>query len=394
MRTQEYKDYDKPTGYCIHCNTERPKNMFSPSHLYKTGNGSCKICDWIKKKKGIPIYGTFSEKEMYIIISSLFLNKVTIVNDLADEMNKNVDDIIRAIQFLKIGNKEFIYRYHCEYCGKEGFVNPQKYFLNKYFYCSRECYWRDKPSKAPKGEDCFNYNQVIVNCSNCNKEFSVIKSRTERTNRFGETNIFCSSKCYWEFISKSYCGDRHVHFKHTDDSKERMRIAVASRLNSMDRLDTEIQLTTNAILQELNIKYQREYAIEFYSIDNYLLDYNLMIEVQGDYWHCNPLIFNADKYLMNQKQYEGIHRDKLKHSYIKNHCNVEILYLWETDIEKRLDVCQALILLYVNNNGVLSNYHSFNYDLVNDELKLREDLIIPYQNMPCNEYKHLVKNPA
>ena len=394
MRTQEYKDYHKATGFCKQCNAERPKEMFSPSLLLKDGTGRCKICDWIKKHNGIPIYGSFTEDEMYKIICFLFLNEETIVNDLASEMNKNVDDVIRTIQFLKIGNKKFSYRFNCKCCGKEGYVNPQKYFDNDNLYCSTECYWKDKPNTVPKGKDSIHYNQVVVNCSNCGKEFSVIKSRTERTNRFGENNIFCTHECYAEFISKSYFGDRHIHFKHTKESLERMRIAVATRLNSMNRLDTKIQLTINDILNVLNINYQREYNIEYYSIDNYLIDYNLMIEIQGDYWHCNPLRYNENKYLMNQKQYEGIHRDKLKHSYIKNRCNVEILYLWESDIERRPDVCQALILLYVNNNGILFNYHSFNYELINGELKLKEDLIIPYQDIPCENYKYLVKNPA
>ena len=393
MRTQEYKDYHKATGFCKYCNVERPKEMFSPGLLLKDGTGRCKICDWIKKHNGIPIYDSFTEDEMYKIICSLFLNDETIVNDLASEMNKNVDDIIRAIQFLKIGNKKFSYRFNCKCCGREGYVNPQKYFDNDNLYCSTECYWKDKPNTLHNDNKRY-YEKTNAYCTNCKKPIWVSPSKSKRMNSFSDNHTFCSYKCYWEFRSKYYRGDKHFNVEVTDETKIKIRKALVKRLNGFDRLNTKIQSIVNNMLDFLDIKYQREYAIEFYSIDNYLLDYNLMIEVQGDYWHCSPLLFNSEKYLMNQKQYDGIHRDKIKHSYIKNHCNVEILYLWETDIEKRPDLCQALILLYVNNNGILSNYHSFNYDLINGELKLKENLIIPYQDIPCNEYKHLIKSPA
>ena len=394
MKAQEYKDYNKVTGYCNYCNIERPKEMFSPSLLLKDGTGRCKICDWIKRHNGIPIYKDFTEDEMYHIIETLFINDTTIINDLADEMNKDVLDIIMAIRFTEIGNKKFLYRYNCEYCGKVCYTNPRTFLDRKNLYCSHECYAKDKPNKVGYGENNICYNRVIKYCNNCGKELRLVPFRANQKNMFGESHSFCSQQCYWEFRSKYYRGDKLIRREITEETRERMRCAVAKKLCKLDRLDTKIQKITNDILDNLDIKYVREHNIVYYSIDNYLSDYNLMIEVQGDYWHCNPLIFNANKYLMNQKQYEGIHRDKIKHSYIKNHCNVEILYLWESDIEKRPDVCQALILLYVNNNGILSNYHSFNYDLVNGELKLKENLIIPYQDIPCNEYKYLLKNPA
>ena len=111
----------------------------------------------------------------------------------------------------------------------------------------------------------------------------------------------------------------------------------------------------------------------------------------GDYWHANPTRFNRDKYLLNEKQLDGIHRDKLKQSYILNHYNVRILYLWEDDILKRPQIGEKLILKYINSYGILDNYHSFNYEIVNGELKMKDTIIIPYQNQNINEYKNLLK---
>jgi hypothetical protein len=70
------------------------------------------------------------------------------------------------------------------------------------------------------------------------------------------------------------------------------------------------------------------------------------------------------------------------------------LYLWETDINKNPKLCEKLILQYINNNGFLENYHSFNWELKDDKLFLCKDLIIPYQNMKTDEYKFLLKQKA
>ena len=137
----------------------------------------------------------------------------------------------------------------------------------------------------------------------------------------------------------------------------------------------------------MNVKFEREYSVEYYAIDNYLVENNLMIEVQGDYWHSNP---NKFKNKITEQQFNGIRKDKAKHSYIKNNYNIEVLYLWEYDILNNIDVCEKLIALYIETNGILENYHSFNYYLNEKrELCLRSTLVTPYQDMDVSIYRHL-----
>lgn len=40
---------------------------------------------------------------------------------------------------------------------------------------------------------------------------------------------------------------------------------------------------------------------------------------------------------------------------------------------------ESLILRYIENNGILSDYNSFNWSYVDGELKLNENIIMPYQ---------------
>ena len=143
--------------------------------------------------------------------------------------------------------------------------------------------------------------------------------------------------------------------------------------------NTKPQQIINAILDNLKISYINEKGFEFYAVDNYLDELNLIIEVMGDFWHCNPLKYSSPNgYDIHKKR---VSRDKAKHSYFKNNYNIEILYLWENDIYNNFEICAKLIMLYVKNNGILENYHSFNYRIEDDRLVLNENIILSYQDM-------------
>ena len=113
-----------------------------------------------------------------------------------------------------------------------------------------------------------------------------------------------------------------------------------------------------------------------------------MIEVQGDFWHCDNRNFKEIKYLI---QAENIKNDKSKKTYIYNKYNINILYLWEEDIENNLELCKQLILEYINNKGILSNYHSFNYNIIsNNKLCINKDIMIPYMEYDIKELNKII----
>ena len=140
----------------------------------------------------------------------------------------------------------------------------------------------------------------------------------------------------------------------------------------------------------MNIRYEREKRFDFYSCDNYLPDCNLIIEVMGDYWHANPNIYNDLGRKLNRVQRRTILKDKQKKSYIKRTERISILYLWESDIKKEPRKCEKLISEYIKGLP-LSDYHSFNYELLDENLVLSDNIITPYQCMSSIQYKHLLK---
>ena len=310
------------------------------------------------------------------------------LNDLQDEYpNKSILEINDILISNGIDNKMIKIKENCRVCGCEVITTPGTYRKQKTFACDK--HMRHKPS----GKDSVFYNRIQTTCSCCGKEIEITPFEFNKTNSFGDSHHFCSQECYWNFRSEYYCGDKGSMYQHkyTDEQKDNLSRGVAKRFKNTNLTDTKIQLTTNQMLNDLRVIYEREYTIDYYSCDNFLTEYNLIIEVMGDYWHGNPTRYNENHYLMNQIQARTILKDKQKRGYIKNHYNYPILNLWETDIQKEPDKCIALISMFVLNNGKLDNYHSFNYSYENDTIQLNENLIIPYQEMHSSDYAHLIK---
>jgi very-short-patch-repair endonuclease len=66
--------------------------------------------------------------------------------------------------------------------------------------------------------------------------------------------------------------------------------------------------------------------------DFYLPTKKIIIEVDGDYYHCNPNSkFSIPKYEM---QFKNISNDKRKNTWCKNH-NIKLLRYWEKDVNER-----------------------------------------------------------
>lgn len=391
MKKETFEKSNLNQVTCKQCDRLLDISRFAPNRIRKDNTGLCRTCEWFKNHKDLKIKN-ITEEQLFFIVDKIINQKTTIINEISSYISINIKDTIDIIQQLKIGNKHYVVKVECGTCHKPLYKHPSVYLKNKNFYCSKECYWEDKTNKLEKGKSSPFYNRIETKCTNCGKSIDVTPYDYNKTNSFGDNHNFCSQSCYWEYRGKYYIGEKHTQVEFTEEMRDKLRRARMKSLQSQDRLDTKIQLKVNQMLENNYIEYIREYNVEYYSIDNYLPQYNLMIEVMGDYWHGNPTKYNNKRYQINQKQYDGINRDKIKHSYVKNHYNVDILYLWEYDINHNEKLCEKLILEYIDKNGKLENYNSFNYSIVNNQLYINNHIIKSYQEMPCSEYKNLLKN--
>lgn len=304
-------------------------------------------------------------------------NGVIFVNDLTSNHTRNsYIDIVNDLHNMNINNQKIKIKAYCKECSRELIIKPSQYKKQKQFLCEEHIRHRSRGADSPF------YNRIEVNCTNCGQLYPVTPYDYKRTNRFGDNHNFCCQKCYWEYRSRYYVNDKHSMFgsRQSDESKENQR-QVALRMIANGELPqtmTKPHKTINDLLLLHNIKVENEHLEKYHSIDIYLPDYNLMIEIMGDYWHANPIKYDINNLTKQQKK--SIKQDRSKHSYIKKYKDIEILYLWECDIKKNVDLCWALIKYYIDNLGVLDNYHSFNYSYKNSELKLNDIVVAPIQN--------------
>lgn len=232
-----------------------------------------------------------------------------------------------------------------------------------------------------QGENNPRYSKkLLVKCNNCGKEFYRKPSTALSSNKNGDIHNFCTPQCYYSFRKNTMSEISYITQvkKMNKDFCDKVRNATLRQYsNGIINRQTKPQKIVNRILEENRIQYENEKIFGYYSVDNYLVDYNLIIEVMGDYFHANPIMYNNYNSL-NKMQIKDVHRDKRKHTYISNYHKIEILYLWESDIKNNTEMCTKLILDYIDNKGKLDNYNSFNFYLLEGKIKLIKNIINPY----------------
>lgn len=386
---------DQKLFRCNKCGRYLEESAFFVGSVSSTRKGlECKTCNYIKRHNGIPTLNGWDEKEILEYIDLIIRDKITCANDfLTVFQGKSLDDIIDLYKNIIIMNKPRKITLQCHYCNAVVCINLSAYFQYDHTYCSRNCYYKDKLNLVPKGEQSVYYKRICTECSNCGKQMFVVPFEYNTCNSEGENHNFCSQECYWEFRKKYYIGDRHPRLGKTlnADQRNHMRIATAKRAASSNRLNTKIQTSVDKILEANSIDFVREYRVEFYSIDNYLADKNLAIEVMGDYWHANPIVYNSFNKKINNIQYKTIIQDKAKKTHIVKKTHIPILYLWESDIKQNIRMCELLILYFVKNKGKIDDYHSYNYELdSNGCLCLNPIIVTPYFDQENKVYKNLL----
>ena len=393
MTKEQYENYNGLL-FCKTCKIYVPKLHCYYKRVYQDGSIKfCNVCQWINRHNGVPNIDGFTEEEIKAALYFFIYEENGYLNTLAENLNKTIEDTVQLYHCLNLTSKKCLIKTKCEVCNKDISFTPKVYLKNKNHYCGYECYWNDKSNKSLHGESSPFYKRVETHCTNCNKSIKVIPYQFNKKNKYGDNHNFCSHECYSEYRSKYYIGSKSsmANYEYTPEEKVRARLRLLQCKRTSERLNTTIQLKVNDMLNKHEINYEREHIIKYYAVDNYLIDYNLIIEVMGDYWHCSPLKYGKDKREINHIQQKVILKDKQKHSYILNHEHINILYLWEYDIHNNPELCEALILYYVNNEGNLLNYHSFNYYIYDGVLTLSDDIITPFQNLKSEQYKPLLK---
>lgn len=325
-----------------------------------------KVIGWYKRHKELRLKEGWRKEEYDIILEDILYENIKTLDELIPKLNnKSIYDLMNLLQNeLKIKNKPVNVIFHCAYCGKEFIRNMNELHKDR-VYCSMEC--RNKYKKdfgVHRGNNNPKYNSKIIFCTNCGKGYKAPKYVQEQTNSYGDNNHFCSQKCYWEYRSKYYRGEKsamhnHVFSQYQINKMRQNTVKMFSEGKFPTKL-TSIHKKIDNLLDVMNIQYKNEKPYKYYSVDIYLPQYNLIIEIMGDYFHGNPLKYPKEN--LNKMQLKNIRKDKAKHTYIKRYYNIDILYLWESDINNNIEKCKDIISIYIENQGKIDKYHSYQYN--------------------------------
>lgn len=120
----------------------------------------------------------------------------------------------------------------------------------------------------------------------------------------------------------------------------------------------ELGLTTNnhrtsqkeklfeAILQEFGVRYDTQVRIgkDFQFYADFVVG-DVIFEVKGDYWHCNPRVY---EYPINRRQEVAIERDKLREEYFAS-LGYKVVTIWEYDLDNNPSIVREQVALSLGN---------------------------------------------
>jgi G:T-mismatch repair DNA endonuclease (very short patch repair protein) len=185
---------------------------------------------------------------------------------------------------------------------------------------------KTRKEKFANGE--YNHIKEAIKETRKNPEFGKKISKTKQENpyKFSE-----ESKVK---MSKSRTG-----LKRSDETKKKMsETAIKNILKTGVVKTSKIEYIIKDILTEMGIRFIHSYYVkdtDFNKVyDFYIPEYEIFLEIHGDFWHCNP-----DTKFINPEyktQYKNIENDKLKEEWVKNQ-NKKLFIIWESDINNNIE---------------------------------------------------------
>ena len=291
-----------------------------------------------RQQRGIDKAGSWTRKEIAINeILKLYFEKKMSCTDIAKELNFNPCGIRQRIieagyklrsgsEAHKLKSNRYWQGKHCPNASSEGHVKAMNEWWNNQENKDKIEQRNKKISLGMKGEDNHFYGK-----KHSEETRKLIRKNTPK--QFGEKNPFYGKT-------------------HSEETRKILRKSRATQILPVK--DTLIEIKIQNFLKQLKIEfYTHNYMhIEHsYQCDilihpqpNFMAEKKTIIEVDGDYWHGNPIKF-PNPSLMQKEQIE---EDACRNEELKV-AGFNIIRLWENDIKKmNLEAFKIIINQKVN----------------------------------------------
>ena len=196
-------------------------------------------------------------------------------------------------------------------------------------YCSRQCYW-DYRNQNPDVQ--FQSNQVVnlieKECLNCLLPYKVNQYRKH-------TSKFCSVACHDNYRRKTLICPSCKEAFEVANYIDRKYCSERCAINGVGKRRSKFSIDIYNFLSKFyNVEdeFYLRYDSGKYFIDSCLTDYNIMVECNGDYWHCNPKIYDESyfhkKIRLTAKEIWD--KDLVRKNRL-NSLGYSVITLWEYD---------------------------------------------------------------
>lgn len=131
-----------------------------------------------------------------------------------------------------------------------------------------------------------------------------------------------------------------------EDIRLKHKSAIDEYLLTKEDFSTYIESKMENLLASENIDFISQYRVSQLRADFFVPSLNLIIETDGDYWHCNPMIYKDGP--INDIQRKTIDRDKRRDIFLKSR-GYTVLRFWEYDINNNFEEVRLSILDFIKN---------------------------------------------
>lgn len=108
--------------------------------------------------------------------------------------------------------------------------------------------------------------------------------------------------------------------------------------------ESYIEKKVSEILDKLNVEYLHNQPLGKYRPDFQFVGSNKIIEVHGDYWHCNPHVYPEGP--KDDVQIKGVLQDYYKKCFYVS-SGYDVLYIWESEIKESLNKVKQKISSFI-----------------------------------------------
>ncbi len=277
------------------------------------------------------------------------------------------------------GNRKFLYYARlaltnrpkvnkiCVICGRK--YETKYYNSTHQKYCSKECMYRAQAQQIPNKEEIIKLYKEGHSINRLWREFHLrelgveyllldygvpVRSAREQrklmmrmgTGRWRQKSMKPCKICgrpFYSRLNKCYCS---VACKYKDEETiAKMRDNTLKQIEEgrLYRSNTNIEMIVENFLVQNKIQFKHQYKLGYWCFD-FFIPNNKLIEVDGDYWHANPLFFSE----LNHTQLKNVKNDKRKTEYARSRGYI-LTRFWENDIVNSFENVKKQILEVANN---------------------------------------------